>query len=74
MEYYFTKIRFKQKEYIVVSVDEEIPIHPDYMENINKTLSKLFGEDSDDVIFYPTKVNFYGFQNGNNQLNLFSNE
>lgn len=71
MEYIFTKIIFKGKEYLVLSSSEMIPNEPDHLETVNDRLEELFGKDADDVIFFPTKVQFYGFDNINSkQLEL----
>lgn len=65
MEYFFTKIKFKDKEYLVLSLDEEISLDPKFQKDMNDKLSEMFGEDKSDILFFPTKVHFFGFENIN---------
>lgn len=63
MEFNIHKIHFKGKEYLIFSLNELVPNSPQFNEEVNDNLEMLFGDDASNVIFFPSKVNFYGFKN-----------
>ena len=53
------KIKFKGKEYMIFSTEDRVS--NDWLKKLNENLVEIFKKDSDSIILFPSKVNFYGF-------------